>query len=319
MANDSRLKLAVFPRGTKTMRKATYLAAFGAGTVLAIGAAGAAHAVPSYGYATLGFTNFILSGVVDPTGAPLPGVTGLTDSVTVTDGANYNGFASGGNSAAGNLASGADPAQATSGAGPFPGQNVFTQALTGGSGTRGDAVITGAIASGATSNLTAEGNLTTFGSTAGSNAGSSTTIQATFTATSALSLNLSFDAFATLLASVGTLGDSANVQTSASYTLVDQTTGTTVDAENPTVLNRNAGVTNPTDPFSSIGSPTAFSFTDVLIAGDTYQITLAASVTDILATATGTPPIAEPFSIAVLGAGLMGLAGVARRKRSLTT
>ena len=145
------------------------------GLLVSTAMTGAANAASSYGYSTLHFQNFILTGIVDANGTPAAGVVFFNSSVTSTDGANYPGFAAGGTSSSGNLFSGTDPALATSGPGPFPAENTFTQALTGSPGTRGDAQITGAIASGATSNLVSEGNLTTSGS-AGSYSSTSTTI-----------------------------------------------------------------------------------------------------------------------------------------------
>lgn len=183
---------------------------------------GPAHAIPSYGYSTLHFKNFRLSGIFAANGQALPGVV-VNSSVTSMDGANYPGFAPGETSAGGNLFTGTDPAQATSGPGPFPAQNTFIQALTASSGTRGDAQITGAIAGGATPNLVSEGNLTTNGS-AGSNSGTSTTTNVSFIGASTVSL--SFAASAALMLSVGNLGDSSNSQASASFRIFDATGGT---------------------------------------------------------------------------------------------
>src|SRR3954447_9118886 len=106
------------------MKSKKLFKAVAAGIVLASGTTGGAYAVPSYGYADLSFTNFTLGGVI---GAP--GVTVNSTSVTLTDGANYPGFAPASNSAAGNTTTGADVTQATSGPGTFPGPNTFTQAM----------------------------------------------------------------------------------------------------------------------------------------------------------------------------------------------
>ena len=291
------------------------------GLLFSTGVSGIANAVPSYGYSTLHFEQFTLTGIVGLDGQPLPGVK-YNSSVTGTDGANYPGFASGGTSAPGTLFVGTDPAQAISGPGPFPVENTFSQALTASSGTRGDVQITGPIAGGATSNLVSEGNLTVQGS-AGSNSGTSTTLNVTFTGAS--TVNLTFKASDILKSMVGTLGDSSNSQTSASFKIYDSTTNTYVtiidnlNAANsgttiaPFALNQNVASTNPSSPQSFTSSLTSYSYTANLNQNDNYQLTLADSTTVILS---GSAPVPEPMSVALLGAGLlaMGLVGRARTR-----
>ena len=290
---------------------------------LALAGTGTAHAVPSYAYGELHFQNFILSGIVDSAGVPLGGVSGVTQSVTSTDGANYPGFATAGVSAGGNLVTGTDPAQAKSGPGSFPGENNFTQALLPANtltpaGTRGDAQITGAIAGGATSDLVAEGKLSTLTS-AGSSSGTSTTINATFA--NGGTISLTFSASSSLTAQVALLGDSANAQVSATFKIFDVTTNTLVsitdniNAANsgttiaPFALNQNVASTNPGSPQSFSSPLTAYSYTSAALrAGDTYQITLADSTTTIFQ---GVP---EPVSLSLFATGLVAL-GVMRRRR----
>jgi hypothetical protein len=315
--------------------KRNLLATVAAATALTIAAAQPAHAVPAYGYAELGFTNFTLSGIVGPTGGLETGVSGLTDSVLLTNGANYPGSTPGGGSASGDLVSGADVAQATSGPGGFPGENVFTQQLTSSSGTRGDGLITGAIATGATSTLVSEGRLTTGPGSAGSNAGSSTTITATFDVTSSLTIGLSFNAFVNLLATVGNLGDNATALTTASFSIQNLTTGqfvsicdlttpsphtcTTAGTSQPlaevapSALNESIGTTTPGSP-ASFTSPSTFYNYSAALVPDEYRVELGDTTQDILSTAR--PTIPEPISSALLGTGLIAL-GLIRRRRKI--
>jgi len=279
--------------------------------------AGSAQAVPAYGYAGLSFTNFGLTGIFG-----VPGVTVGTTTVLLTDGANYPGFPTSGTSVFGNITTGANVPQATSGPGPFPAENTFVQALTGSSGTRGDGLITGALAGGATSNLVAEGRLTLGAASAGSNAGSATTLNVGFTALAGTVVTLSFNASDFLTASVGELGDTATAQVSASYKIclttgtkecqdiTDTVNGGTSKLVQPEELNQNVASTDPSTPQSFSSPSTFYSFTAVLAPG-TYQLTLADNVTEILSTGA---PVPEPISIALFGSGLLGLAVIRRRR-----
>ena len=221
---------------------------------------------------------------------------------------------------------GTDPTQSTSGPGAFPGQNTFSAALLPAlaltpAGTRGDAQITGAVASGATSNLVAEGKLSTLGS-AGSSAGTSTTINATFA--NSTTVSLTFSASSALTSQIAQLGDSANAQISATFKIFDSTTrvfvnitdninaansGTTIA---PFALNQNVASTNPNAPQSFSSPLTAYSYSATLRAGDNYQITLADSTTTIFQ---GFQSVPEPLSMTVFGSGLVAL-GLLRRRRA---
>jgi len=301
-------------------KRALGSAVAGVALLAAVGGIGKAQATPSYGYAELSFTNFTLSGLFTASGnSTEPGVAVSSTSVTMTDGSNYPGAAAGGGSVSGNIKTGADVPEAFSGPGAPPPQNTFIQALSASSGTRADGLITGALAAGATSNLVAEGNLTTGPASAGSNAGSSTTLNVDFT-TTGTTVTLSFNASDFLTSSVGQMGDSANAQVSASYkicstvspftcvAITDNINGGTSTTVQPFALNQNVATTDPTSPQSFQSGPTDYSYSVTLAAG-TYQLTLADNTTDILST------VPEPVSIAILGSGLVALGAIRRRKK----
>lgn len=295
---------------TKAQKR--YLGAAVGAAALVFSWSGAANAVPSYGYAFIGFTGFTLTGIVDAAGVPLAGVSGFSSSVLMTADANYPGSLPASNAASGNLASGVDVTQAQSGP-AVTGQNIFTQQLTGSSGTRGDGRITGAIASGATSNLVAEGRLTV-PPTAGSSAGSGTTITASFAIASARVVNLSFSAIAQLLTSVGLPGDAATAQISASYTIVGNTAAGSPFSFSvaPGELNQTRSSQTPgVDGVYNLAS-TAFSFSNTLAAG-TYTLTLSDNAREILQ-AVAAP---EPATLGILGSGLLALGMVVRRRRDV--
>jgi len=86
-----------------------------------------AHAT-AYAYGNINFTNLSLSGL------QASGVTVNSANVTTRDSAGYPGAAPVSNAAsaanpASPLTAGSDVTQATSGPGPFPGENTYTQAL----------------------------------------------------------------------------------------------------------------------------------------------------------------------------------------------
>ena len=102
-------------------------------------ASSAVQATP-YSYASISLSNLALAGLSSP------GVAVSSVSVRTFASASYISFPPSNNTAGVNdpanpLSSGSDVLEVTVGPGPFPGQNVFTQALLGSFGTRGDAVV----------------------------------------------------------------------------------------------------------------------------------------------------------------------------------
>ena len=301
-----------------------HLGLLASAAALAIAGSGTAHAVPDYAYAELSFTNFTLSGVVDANGNPVVGITFTsTPSVTSTDSATYPGAPAGGNSAGGTLAAGTNPDEAISGPGPFPGQNVFTQTLTPAStlspaGTRADALTTGSLASGSTSNLVAEGKLSTSGN-AGASSSTSTTLNVSVSQNT--SLSLTFNASATLQDALAvTSGDSASAQTSTTFQIFNATIGqfiTITDninaANSGTLIAPFALNDSLVAPGSFSPPPSAYSYSATLLAGDNYQITFQDSTSLTLQSVQSVP---EPVSIGLLGSGLVIFGLTRLRNRS---
>jgi hypothetical protein len=303
----------------------SYVTATAIGSLIAVAASGSAQAAPAYAYASLAFANFQLSGLIDSSGTPTVPLTNFTTSLLMQDGSNYPGAANGGATAYGDLASGLDIDAAYSGPGAAIGPNQFGKALTVGSGlsgTRGDGLISGALATGATSNLVAEGNLTLGRATAGSYAGSSTTITIGFTTATGLSIELSGIVQEILAASVGTDGDTASAWTNASFKIDSlngsptaqicdktDTTHSHCYGNNvaPTEVNTPISIQTPGPELTYDSGAYSFDYVADLAAGS-YVITLADNANELVHTAP------EPVSLALFGTGLLAL-GITTRRR----
>ena len=224
-------------------------------------------------------------------------------------------------------AGGADEVQATNGFGPFPGQNVFTQALLSGNGLRSDSVDTGFLGNGGN---VAEGRLVSApGGATGSSSGAirSSTTAITVGAGTKLTISLT-DMVGMEVMSAALPGESASSTITSSVSITNSA-GVTVFSFAPTGGPGDVmGGTAISDPFSlnrtlgsNFGVPGIASFfntglfsatTDSLAAG-TYNIVIGQISREDLTTGT---PIPEPASLELLGVALIGLGVLQLKKRT---
>lgn len=266
-----------------------------------------AQAAP-YAYAEIAFTNLTLSGLNAP-GIVIGGAT-----VTTSSSANYPLYVSNATSAGGSLTTGSDTLQSTSGPGVFPGQNVFTQALLGSYGTRGDALTTGNLLTGTpavTAKAVAEGRLAPLGvaTSAASAGGTSTGFSFNFTANAPTTLKLSFTAQDLLSAMTTALGDGASAEVNSSFTIRG---GSFFDIFSPADLNASVSSTSGTGDHSVSSGPIAYSHDFVLGAGS-YQFSFLTGTQQRLEAAR----VPEPAPLALVSLGLLALAAAKGRKKNI--
>ena len=278
--------------------------------VAAIGIAGAGLGAVSQAQAVgIAFAENQVTGVtITPSGGF--SVVGAISVDTPTT-AQYSGFASSGfqNPQFGGVVS--DALQATSGPGPFPGQNNYVPMAgisLGMIGARGDAIASGNPLAGGSMFSNVAGARTVDSSTGGSSG--RRTLEAVINLTANETVTFSFTDVYNLFASTTLAGEAANASIANTFDIINSS-GVKVFSFAPLEVNGSCGSANgfPMAGCNSSGT-TTFTSAAVALAAGTYGIS-ARSTSQV--NVIGVAPVPEPETYALMLAGLGALGFVSRR------
>jgi hypothetical protein len=181
----------------------------------------------------------------------------------------------------------------------------------------GSSIAIGVQPAGATAQTRADASLAANGTASGnSDVGTSTTFNFTLGVGDTMSVAFNGTPFTQAYVSAGSgPTTNANARLSWSFNIIDITTGTAVFSYQPAALNALSNVSR-TDGFTGTttynpGTAAFLSTTPLLNNTDTYQITIQHNT---LANALQAQFVPEPGMLAVFGLGLLGMAGVVRRR-----